>query len=120
MRLISALFALFAVAFAQPAHATGGLVCKTAGSHPIAISVGFGHLPSAGLFLHKLNDDGRDVPVEASQWWMRDQEVRLALVSPDHIREEAVMVATWNESSHSYDGFILRGGKRRWIRCREG
>ena len=120
MRSICLLLALFAVACAQPANATGGLVCQTAKERPIKIVVGFGHGLGSGLFLHKLEDSGREIPVEVSEWWMRGEEVRLALISPDHMREEAIVIANWNEETRSYDGYVLRDGGRRWIRCREG
>lgn len=120
MRSIYILFALFAVACAQPAKATGGLVCQTAKGRPIKIVVGFGHGLGSELFLYKLQERGREVPVEVSQWWMRGEEVRLALISPDTMREEAIVIANWNEETRSYDGSVLRDGGRRWIRCREG
>ena len=120
MRSIFMVLALFAVAYALPAKATGGLVCQTTKERPIKIVLGFGHGFGSGLFLLKLEDSGHDVPVEVWEWWMRGEEVRLALASPDHMREEAVVIANWNEETRSYDGFVLRAGQRRWIRCREG
>lgn len=36
---------------AAPAHATGGLVCRTAGPRPIIVSAGFGHVRGALLIL---------------------------------------------------------------------
>tara|TARA_Y100001001_G_scaffold85677_1_gene83811 strand:- start:50 stop:409 length:360 start_codon:yes stop_codon:yes gene_type:complete len=111
--------ALFALALPQAAHATGGLACSTVGPKPVKISLGFGHVPSAGLFLARLRDDGTDVPVRATQWWMRGSELRLALVSTSETEEEAILIAMWNEETHSYDGSLLRARKRRWVRCRE-
>jgi len=111
--------ALVALALPQAAHAAGGLACSTAGPKPVEISLGFGHVPSAGLFLTRLRDDGTDVPVRATQWWMRVPELRLALVSMSETEEEAILKATWNEETHSYEGSLLRAGKRRWVRCRE-
>lgn len=110
---------ILALALPQAAHATGGLACRTAGPKTIEISLGFGHVPSAGLFLARLRDDGTDVPVRATQWWMRGPELRLALVSTSETEEEAILTATWNVGSHSYDGSIWRAGKRHWVRCRE-
>jgi hypothetical protein len=102
-----------------PAHATGGLLCKTAGDHPIEVSVGFGHVPSPGLFLARLVDDSREIEVTASQWWMRGSELRLALISPDAMTEELILMASWNDQAHSYDGSVWRSGRKRWVRCRE-
>jgi hypothetical protein len=108
-----------ALAFAAPAHATGGLLCKTAGPQPIEVALGFGHVPSAPLFLARLLDNGREIPVNAPQWWMRSSELRLALTSPDALREELVLTAQWNDRSRSYDGSLWRAGRKRWVRCRE-
>ena len=55
-----------AFAFATPAHATGGLVCRTAGANPIEVSVGFGHVAGAPLISSRLLDNGRNVPVRAA------------------------------------------------------
>lgn len=120
MRKCFLLAAVCAATLPQAAHATGGLSCRTADPEPVEITLGFGHSPSAGLFLHRLRDDGEEIAVELSQWWMNGTEVRLALLSSDAMREEAVMSADWNEATRSYDGSIWRSGKRRWIRCREG
>ena len=62
-----------------PARATGGLVCNTAGPGRIEVSLGFPHGFGAPLFLTRLRDNGRDVPVSAPQWWLDDSEVRLLL-----------------------------------------
>ena len=102
-----------------PAHATGGLSCKTADERPIMVSLGFGHVPSAGLFLVRLVDDEREIEVTTSQWWMRGPELRLALVSADVTGEELILIAQWNDAAHSYDGSVWRSGRKRWIRCRE-
>jgi hypothetical protein len=72
-----------------PAHATGGLSCKTADERPIMVSLGFGHVPSAGLFLAHLVDDKREIEVTASQWWMHGPELRLALVSRGATQEDS-------------------------------
>lgn len=111
------IFALLAAA--APAHATGGLLCKTAGPRGIEIALGFGHVPSAPLFLAQLTDDGKRVPVTASQWWMQRSELRLALVSKDALREELLLSAQWNDATHSFDGTLWRNGSKRWVRCRE-
>lgn len=106
-------------AFAAPASATGGLMCKTAGPTPIEIQLGFGHVPSPGLFLAKLFVDGREVRVEANQWWMQDNEVRLAMTDVANGDNVAILTAQWNDEARAYDGSIRHEGKKRWVRCRE-
>lgn len=109
---------LLALGFAAPVHATGGFVCRTAGAKPIEVSVGFGHVPGAPLILTRLLDNGHPVPVKSAQWWLDNSDLRLILVSPDAVREEIELRATRN--GLVYDGSLLRHGKRRWVRCREG
>ena len=103
---------------AAPANATGGLICRTADSRPTEVSVGFGHVPGSPLILTRLLDNGRQIPVRQAQWWLDSAEVRLLLIDPDAQREELRLRARRN--GHVYDGSVWRGGKRRWIRCREG
>lgn len=114
MLLAAALIAGVAV----PAHATGGLVCRTAGARPIEVSVGFGHVPGSPLILTRLTDNGRQIPAKHAQWWLDQAEVRLLLIAPNADREELKVRARRNGSV--YDGSLWRGGKRRWVRCREG
>lgn len=102
---------------ASPAHATGGLVCRTAGERPIEVSIGFGHVPGAPLILARLLDNGRNIPVKSAQWWLDDRELRLLLVAPAAGRQELLLKAQRN--GFLYDGAIWRSGQRRWIRCRE-
>lgn len=109
--------ALAAVA-ASPAHATGGLICRTGGAGPLMVSIGFGHVPGSPLILARLTDNGRQVPAQSSQWWLDDRELRLVLISADAMREELTLRARRN--GHAYDGSAVRNGRRRWIRCREG
>ena len=106
-----------AVSFASPAHATGGLVCRTAGARPIEVSLGFGHVPGSPLIATRLLAAGRNVPVSAAQWWLDNQEVRLILVGANALRQELLLRAKRN--GHVYDGNLWRSGKRRWVRCRE-
>ena len=105
------------VTIAAPAHATGGFVCRTAGAEPIEVAVGFGHVPGAPLILTRLIDNGRDIPVRQSQWWLDDSELRLLLSDPNAMRREVVLKTKRN--GHVYDGSLWRNGKRRWVRCRE-
>lgn len=102
---------------ASPAHATGGLICRTAGARPVEVSLGFGHVPGAPLIATRLTDKGRAVPVAAPQWWLDEREVRLLLTDPASLRRELVLRA--RRSGHVYDGSLWRGGKRHWVRCRE-
>ena len=103
---------------ASPAHATGGLVCRTAAPRQIEVSLGFPHGFGAPLFLTRLRDNGRDVPVSAPQWWLDNSEVRLLLFKPNEHRRELLLKA--KRRGHTYDGSLWRGGKRHWVRCREG
>lgn len=115
------LLALPLVLFAAvPAKATGGFVCRTAGADPIQVSIGFGHAPGAPLISSatRLLENGRNVPVIAPQWWLDDNELRLLLADPSAMRRELIVKAKRN--GHVYDGSLWRGGKRRWVRCREG
>ena len=107
------------VAVAAPAHATGGMVCQTAGANPIEVSVGFGHAPGSPLISSatRLLDSGRNVPVTAPQWWLDSSELRLLLADPNALRREVIIKARRN--GHVYDGSLWRHGKRRWVRCRE-
>ena len=102
---------------ATPAHATGGLVCRTAGSRPVEVSLGFGHVPGSPLILARLLDNGRQVPVKSAQWWLDKDELRLVLIDPGALRQELVLRARRNR--FFYDGSLWRDGRRRWIRCRE-
>lgn len=82
------LFLALAAGAAAPAHATGGFVCRTAGAKLIEVAVGFGHVPGSPLFLRRLLDNGRNVPVKDAQWWFDNDELRLLLISPTAHREE--------------------------------
>lgn len=110
--------AVLALLAAVPGHATGGLVCRTAGPRPIEVSVGFGHVPGAPLVITRLLDNGREVAAKEAQWWLDRSEVRLLLIDPSALREEVVLRAKRN--GYVYDGTLWRGGQPRWVRCREG
>lgn len=102
---------------ATPTYATGRLVCRTAGPHPVEVSVGFGHVPGSALILARLKDAGRTVPVTWAQWWLDSSEMRLLLVDPEARKQQVRLKA--KRRGHVYDGSLWRGGKRRWVRCRE-
>ena len=105
------------LAVATPAQATGGFVCKTAGANAVEVSLGFGHVPGSPLIATRLLDRGRLVPVRQAQWWLDDRELRLLLTDPDAMRREVIVKARRN--GHVYDGSLWRGGRQRWVRCRE-
>jgi hypothetical protein len=111
------LFALLLVLPATRALATGGFVCRTAGTAPIEVAVGFGHVPGSPLILTRLIDSGRQVPMQSAQWWLDNREMRLVLIGADAMREELVLRARRN--GYVYDGSIVRSGRTRWVRCRE-
>lgn len=110
-------FALSCALAAAPAHATGGMVCRTAGARPVEVALGFGHVPGSPLIATRLTDNKRAVPVKSAQWWLDDKELRLVLISPDAMRQELVLITRRN--GHVYDGSLWRGGLQRWVRCRE-
>jgi hypothetical protein len=107
-----------ALAISAPAHATGGLVCRTAGARPIELSLVTGHTAVEAVVSARLRDNGRNVPVSVAQSWLEPGELRLDLVDPNAMRREARLIAKKN--GRFYDGSIWRGERRRWIRCREG
>jgi hypothetical protein len=106
-----------AIAISTSANATGGFICRTAGGSPIEVSVGFGHVPGSPLILTRLRADGRDVPVQSAQWWLDNEELRLVLVDPNAHVQQLLLKAKRN--GFVFDGSLWRGGKRRWVRCRE-
>ncbi len=114
LRILAALIALTA---ASPALASGGMSCRTGGPRPVQVDLAFGHVFGTGLVSSRLLDAGRNVPVEHPQWWLDRNEVRLVLTGPGAIREELRLIARRNGAV--FDGSIWRGGKRRWVRCRE-
>jgi hypothetical protein len=105
------------LAFAVPAHATGGLTCRTAGARPIEVSLVIGHTAVLAVVQARLSDNRRNVPVSVAQSWLEPAELRLDLVNSNAMRREARLLAKKN--GRFYDGSIWRGGKRRWVRCRE-
>ena len=106
-----------ALALAAPAKATGGLVCQTGGSRPVELSLVVGHTVVSSVVSARLHDAGRNVPVSVAQSWLEPNEMRVDLVDRNALRHELRLRAKKN--GHSYEGSIWRGGKRRWVRCRE-
>jgi len=64
---------------ATPAEATGGLVCRTAGSNPVQVALVISHTVVPSVVSARLIDNGRDVPVSVAQSWLEAKEVRLDL-----------------------------------------
>ena len=116
---------IFAIAgtsllLAAPAQATGGLICTTSGSRPVTLALVVSHTAVPAIVSARLDDNGREVPVITAQSWLDPTEVRVDLTDPNAMRHEARVRAAWRPKSRSYDGTLWRGGKRRWVRCREG
>lgn len=101
-----------------PAHATGGLVCTTAGPAPIQVLVVIGHTAVASVVSVRLSDAGLKVPVTIAQSWVDPSEFRLDLVDPKALHHELRLRTSLKGSA--YDGSLWRNGKRHWVRCREG
>jgi hypothetical protein len=110
--------ALLAVFAATPAFATGGLICRTAGAKPIDLALVVSHTAVAAVVSARLTDDGRDVPVSVAQAWLDPVDLRVDLTDRNAMRHEVRLRAKAN--GHFYDGSLWRGGKRHWVRCREG
>jgi hypothetical protein len=117
IRLLGAVLGIAAFTAASPASASGGLSCRTGAPGPVQIDLAFGHVFGTPLVSSRLLDSGRNIPVAHPQWWLDRNEVRLVLTGPDANREELRLIA--GRKGAVYDGSIWRGGKRRWIRCRE-
>ena len=111
------LFTLAALC-AAPANATTGLICSTAGPPSIHLALAISHTAVPAIVSARLTDNRRDVPVATAQSWFDDKEVRVDLVNRNATRHEARLRAT--KRGTAYDGTVWRGGKRRWVRCREG
>lgn len=112
------LFAVLAPGFAAPAHATGGLVCRNAGAPLTQVALVISHTAVSSVVSARLTDNRREVPVAVAQSWLEPNEIRLDLTDRNAVRHELRLRAKRNGSV--YDGAIWRGGKRRWVRCREG
>jgi len=102
---------------AAPAQATGGLTCRTGGARPLEVSLVIGHTAISSAVSANLRDNGRRVPVSVAQSWLEPSELRLDLADPNAMRREARLLAKKN--GRFYDGSISRGGRTRWVRCRE-
>ena len=109
--------AAFVALLASPAYATGGVVCRTAGPHPLEAALVISHTAVSAIVSARLYDSGRDVPVTIAQSWLEPGEIRLDLTDRNAARHELRLRAKRN--GRFYDGSVWRSGQRRWIRCRE-
>lgn len=107
-----------ALGLASPAQASGGLLCRTAGPRPIDLRLVISHTTIPAVVSARLIDQQREVPVALAQAWLEPSEIRLDLVDRYARRHELRLRARRN--GRAYDGSIWRGGKRHWVRCREG
>lgn len=113
---VAAAFAV--VAFESPAHATGGMVCQTAGPRPVSLSLVIGHTAVSHVVQARLSDNGVNVPVTVAQSWLDQSELRLDLTDPNAERHELRLRV--RAKGKGYDGSLWRNAKRRWVRCVEG
>ena len=100
-----------------PAFATTGLICTTAGSAPVHLALAISHTAVPAVASARLTDNRREVPVVTAQSWFDAKEIRVDLVDRNAMRHEARLRAV--KRGQAYDGTLWRGGKRRWVRCRE-
>jgi hypothetical protein len=107
-----------ALAITTPAQATGGLICRTAGTKPVEAWLVISHTAVPAVVSARLSDNGRDVPVNVAQSWLEPNEVRIDLTDANAMRHELRLRAKIN--GRVYDGSLWRSGIRRWVRCREG
>lgn len=110
--------AIVALSMAAPAHASGGLLCRTAGASPIDLRLVISHTAVSAVVSARLIDQGRDVPVALAQSWLDPNDIRVDLVDRNAMRHELRLHARKN--GRVYDGSLWRGGRRHWVRCREG
>lgn len=112
------LLALPFVFAATPAFATGGLVCRTAGAHPVEVAAVISHTAVSSVVSARLTDNGREIPVTVAQSWLDPNELRLDLTDKNASRHELRLRV--KNMGRNYDGSLWRLGRRRWVRCREG
>ena len=100
---------------AAPADATGGLTCRTPDPRPIELSLVIGHT----IVVRSFGVSSRRTLACARPHcaWLDPSELRLDLVDPNALRHELrLRVKRYGET---FDGTLWRGGKKRWVRCRE-
>jgi hypothetical protein len=105
------------VLLGAPVQASGGLMCRTAGTRPIEVRLVVSHTGVSAIVSARLIDQARDVPVALAQGWIELAEIRVDLTDRNAVRHELRLRAQRNGAF--YDGSLWRLGKRRWVRCRE-
>ena len=101
---------------AVPAHATGGMICRSAAGE---VSLTISHTAAPAIVAARLTSGGRLVPTGIAQSWIDRSEIRLDLTDPNATRVEARLRA--KRTGNVYEGALARRGMApRWVRCREG
>ena len=77
----------------------------------------FGHSAGSALFSQRLRVDGKEIAVDAPQWWLDDDELRVVLT--DTQANERLAIGKAKRKGDAYDGTVVSQGRRHWIRCRE-
>ena len=57
------------------------------------------------------------IAVDAPQWWLDDDELRVVLT--DTQANERLAIVKAKRKGDAYDGTVVYQGRRHWIRCRE-
>ncbi|WP_417322742.1 hypothetical protein [Erythrobacter aureus] len=109
--------AALSLAPAAPAQATGGYICRTADGSDLEIAVRIGHVPGAPIIGTQLRAKDRAIPVNAPQWWLDGEELRLLLTDANALETLVTLHARYNGGR--YDGTVEWQGAKRWIRCYE-
>ena len=108
--------AAIATAFSVPAHATGGMICRSAAGE---VSLTIGRTAAPAIVAARLSVNGRVVPTSLAQSWIDRSEIRIDLTDPNATRVEARLRA--KRTGNVYEGALARrGATPRWVRCREG
>ena len=116
MKAFAVLFIAAGLAHASPAHATGGLICRSAAGE---VSLTVSHTVAPAIVAARLSLNGRLVPTAIAQSWIDRSEIRVDLTDPNATRIEARIRAKRN--GDVYEGALARRGMTpRWVRCREG
>ena len=101
---------------AAPAHATGGMICRSAAGE---VTLTIGHGAASVIVAARLTAAGRPIPTSIAQSWIDRNEIRLDLTDPNAMRIEARLRA--RRTGQVYEGALARRGTApRWVRCREG
>lgn len=116
MKKIALALTAAALAYAAPAHATGGLICRSAAGD---VSLTISHTIAPVIVAARLSASGRIIPTALAQGWIDRSEIRLDLTDTNATRIEARLRA--KRTGNFYEGALARRGMpARWVRCREG